>query len=158
MELLVAMFLMLICLAIVNMLFAFGLKSYYQYMDRVEVQENLRIGINRISREVRQASQLLSCDNSGRGRLTFKIIDGSNEDVISYAIKVSGDSEGAYQLIRSINGFGNNPVARYIHTLTVIPDQVGPDTRTVTLILVGEKGNSGEMEVSTTVTLRNYQR
>jgi len=150
--LLVAMFIMLIVLGTANSLFAFGVRTCQLNLDRLEVQENLRIGIDRVSREVRQAAEITSIDNSGRGRLTFKAPDGN---VISYRIGISGDSEAVQQLIRAKNGFGNNPVARYITRIYIEPQNTGSDVRVIHLTIIGEKGDSGTMDVSTTITLRN---
>lgn len=150
--LLVAMFLMVIVLGIANSVFAFGIRTCYLNLNRLEVQENLRIGMDRISREVRQAAEITSIDNSGRGWLTFK---DPHDNVISYRISKSGDTEAAYQLVRSINGSGNNPVARYVTRIDVQSGKAGPDIRTVHLKITGEKGDSGTMDVSTSVTLRN---
>ncbi len=150
--LLVAMFLMVIVLGTANSVFAFCVRTCYWNLNRLEVQENLRVGIDRISREVRQATEITSIDNSGSGRLIFK---DPHDNVISYRISKSGDTEAAYQLIRSINGYGHNPVARYVTGLAVEAVNMGTDTCTVQLKITGEKGDSGTMDVTTTVMLRN---
>ncbi|WP_207708543.1 PilW family protein [Sporotomaculum syntrophicum] len=152
--LLVAMLLMVIVLATANSLFSFCVRACYLNLSRLEVQENLRVGINRVSREVRQAAEITSIDNSGSGRLIF--ID-PHDNVISYRISKSGDNEAAYQLIRSINGYGHNPVARYVTGLAVEIVNIGTDTCTVQLKLTGEKDDSGKMDVSTSVMLKNYK-
>jgi len=150
--LLVAMLLTVIVLGIANSLFAFGVRTCYWNLNRLEVQENLRIGIDRVSREVRQADEITFIDNNGNGRLVFKDLRG---DMISYRISLSGDTEAAHQLIRSKNGSGHNPVARYVTRLYVVPENTGSEVRVVHLKITGEKGDSGTMDVSTTVTLRN---
>ena len=150
--LLVAMSIMVLVLGAANSLFVFGVKTYQLNLDRLEVQENLRIGMDRLSREVRQAAEITSIEHSGLGRLTFKDPDG---ELISYRISKSGDAEAAYQLVRSIKGSGNNPVARYVTKLDVQPANAGAGVRTVHLTITGEKGASGAMDISTSVTLRN---
>ncbi len=150
--LLVAIVLIAIVFGTANLLFAFSVKTCYWNLNRLEVQENLRIGIDRLSREVRQAAEITSIDNYGGGRLTFK---DPHDNVISYRIGISGDTEAAYQLIRSINGYGNNPVARYVTRLYVELENTGTDVRIVHIKITGEKGDSGTMDLSTTVTFRN---
>ncbi|WP_347487634.1 PilW family protein [Desulfoscipio sp. XC116] len=153
--LLTAMFLIILVLSTANSLFVFGIKAYYLNLDRLEVQENLRVGLDRVSRELRQAVRITTIEDHMRGRLTF--ID-LKQDVISYRISKSGDTEAVYQLIRSSDGSGHNSVARYITGINVKPANADQDVRTVHLKLTGEKGGSGIMDVSTTVTLRNWTR
>jgi hypothetical protein len=150
--LLVAMCIMVIVLGTANALFAFGVRTCQLNLNRLEVQENLRIGIDRVSREVRQAVEITSIDNNGSGRFSFK---DPNGNLITYRIGISGDPEAAYQLIRAKNGYGNNPVARYVTRIYVEPQNTGTDVRIIHLTITGEKGDSGTMDVSTTITLRN---
>jgi len=150
--LLVAMLIMVLILGTANSLFVFGIKTYQLTTNKLEVQENLRQAMNRLSREVRQATEITLIDQTGSGRLTFKDPAGN---VINYRIGISGDTEAAHQLIRSSNGYGHNPVARYINGLYVEPENAGAHVRMVQIKLTGQKGNTGIMEVSTAVTLRN---
>ncbi|AGL02045.1 PilW family protein [Desulfoscipio gibsoniae] len=150
--LLVAVSLIVIVLSAANSLFAFTVRTYYLNLNRLEVQENLRIGINRVSREVRQAAEITSINSNEGGRLTFKDV---NDNVISYRISKSSDYEKAHQLIRSINGYGHNPVARYVTRIDVEPFDARGDVRIIHLKLTGEKGATGTLDVGTTVMLRN---
>lgn len=151
METMVALLLLCVMLTALYGFFLPGLASWRQIQDRAEVEENLRIGMNRLSRELRQAENIVSFTPESNGRFTFIRLDG---DKIGYHCSPSGDTERAYQLIRSVNGSGNNPVARYINKLSVEPKDCGPDTSLATITLVGEKGQSGRVTVSTAVMLR----
>jgi prepilin-type N-terminal cleavage/methylation domain-containing protein len=151
-EMVVSLLLILLVITIVKNFFIFGVHIYHQNRDRAEVEENLRLGINRLSRELRHADVVVSYQQDGGGRLSFKNTRG---DTITYRISTSGDVETAKQLTRSIGGHGHNPVARYVKKLQVELAGAGTSTGLVTLTLVGEKDGSGEIEVSTTVRIRN---
>ena len=157
-SLVIAMLLMVILLTTAGTLFSFGVKSYRINMDRIEVQENLRIGLDRMSRELRHSTAVLSIDNSGTGRLNFSAVEPSLpsvNNVITYRIGISGDYESASQLLRAVNGAGNNPIARYVTSLRVEPENNSADNRTYHLTVTGSKGDSGSFSLSTTVTIRN---
>ncbi len=139
-----------ICVSLSGFLISSAI-SWRQNYDRLEVRENLRLGMNQLTRELRQSGQIVSFSNAGGGRLTFITSDG---DTITYYRNTSGDPERAYQLARSINGAGNNPVARYIKKIEVSPENCNTHTRTVHITLVGEKGTSGEIPLTTCVTIR----
>ena len=150
-EMIVALLLMGLVIGITNLFFSYGLNTYYTNRDRVEVAENLRVGMNRLSREMRMAAEFKSFMPADDGRVVF-ILTGTGR-TISYHISTSGDSESAKQLIRAVDGQGNNPVARYVNKVHVVPVNAGAGVFTITL--TGEKGRSGSMEVRTTVRLRN---
>lgn len=150
-EMLVAMSLLSIIIVAVNGYFLTSVISWHNSQDKAEVEENLRIGINYLTRELRQAENIVSFDLLSGGKVKF--ID-ANKKTISYFCSISGDTEHAYQLIRAVNGVGNNPVARYINEISVKPDDCDEHTRLISVTMVGEKGKSGEMNVSTTIMLR----
>ena len=150
-EIITALTLMLVFLATANTLFVSGINAYHQNRDRAEVAENLRVGMNRLSREMRQAVEFGQFTPDNAGRVAFKNAGGST---ISYHISTSGDYESAWQLIRAIDGHGNNPVARYVNRLTVEPPDADEHNRVITVTLAGAKGDSGMMQVITTVRLR----
>lgn len=151
-EIIVALFLIAIVIGTTNIFFVYGINTYCKNRDKAEVAENLRVGINRLSRELRLAAEFNSYTQDSDGRVAFKDIQGKT---ISYHISTSGDYEAAKQLTRAIDGQANNPVARYVNSIQVEPADAGTDTRLVTVTLTGEKGRSGSMDVSTTVRLRN---
>lgn len=149
-----ALLLTLLVLALANAFFVFGFNVMQQQKDRYEVGENLRIGINRLARELRQATAITSYDEVKGGRVSFKNLAG---DTITYSIGKSTDDESAHQLIRSVRGAGNNPVARYIYQLQV--EWTGDDGESgpglATVVLTGAKGQSGDVTVRTAVRLKN---
>ena len=151
-ELMVAMLIFCCLLVWLNGFFLSGIAMWHRNQDRVEVLENLRIGINRVAREIRQAQSFPfeSGTPVPQGKLSFTSIDGIN---ITYYCAVSTDAEHAYQLIRKTGGAAN-PVARYIKELIVDPPDYNEHTRMIDLTLIGEKGKSGDVRVSTRVSLR----
>ncbi len=146
-----ALLLLSIILSAIYGFFLSGLMIWHRVQDKAEVEENLRIGMNRLSRELRQAENIVSFTPVSGGKLTFT---RSNGDKIGYHCSVSGDAERAYQLIRSVNNTGNNPVARYVYKISAEPEDCGPGSRLLTITLAGEKGQSGQLLISTTVMLR----
>ena len=151
-EVVISIFLVVVVIGVTHVLGAHVLNACHINRDRAEVAENLRVGINRLSRELRLADGFVSFTPDNGGRVAFANTMG---DTISYHVGISGDSERASQLIRAISGKGNNPVARYINGIRVDPADAGTDTRVVTVTLAGEKGRSGNVELGTTVRLRN---
>ncbi|HBX22272.1 MAG TPA: prepilin-type cleavage/methylation domain-containing protein [Desulfotomaculum sp.] len=152
-ELLVSLLLIGIVFGTTNTFLAYGLNTYYTNRDRAEVAENLRVGLNRLSREMRMAAEFKSFTEANGGCLAFKSTGTGR--TISYHISTSGDSESAKQLIRAVDGQGNNPVVRYVHKIQVVSALDGAGVEVLTVTLTGEKGRSGSREVSTTVRLRN---
>ncbi|MFA7468207.1 MAG: hypothetical protein WCY82_08075, partial [Desulfotomaculaceae bacterium] len=154
-EIIISLLLIGLVIGTTNIFFVSGLNAYYINRDKAEVGENLRVGINRLSREMRMAVEFKSFTPANGGRLAFKLTRTGG--TISYHISTSADSESAKQLIRAIDGQGNNPVARYVNKVQVVPVNAGAGAGAgvFTVILTGEKGRSGSMEVSTTVRLRN---
>ena len=157
-SLLIAMLLMVVVLIMAQTLFSFALKSYHTSADRIEVQENLRLGLDRLSRELRHSLGDVAINNSGSGKLSFSAVNNTSASVnnlITYRIGFSGDSERAPQLLRSVNGAGNNPIARYVTRLRVEPMSSAPNNHTYRLTITGSKGNSGELSLSTAVTIHD---
>jgi len=155
-EMMVALALLSVVFTAVNSFFLSSVTAWHRSQDKAEVEENLRIGMNRLSRELRQAESIVSYDNTSqpRGRLTFQAERNNALKTISYYCSSSGDPEAAYQLIRAVSGEGNNPVARYVTGISVSPANCGAQTKLLTVTLEGEKGKSGVVRVSTTIMLR----
>ena len=151
-SLLTALLLMSLILTAAGILLSFAIKSYQTNVNSLEVQENLRLGMDRLTRELRQSSGVISFDNSGTGRLNFS---ARSSEVITYRIGLSSDYETASQLLRAVNGAGNNSVARYITNLKVEPLSTGSANRTYYITITGSKGSSGPLSLSTTVMVRN---
>lgn len=151
-ELMVSMVIFCILLVWLNGFFLSGITIWHRNQDKVEVEENLRIGLNRISREVRQAGSFPFANGSTapQGKLTFTNLERIN---VTYYCAISSDVEHASQLIR-LSGGAANPVARYIKELIVDPSNYNEHTRMINITLVGEKGKSGAVRASTRVALR----
>lgn len=150
-EMIVALSLLSIILVLLNTFLLSSLISWHNSRDKAEVEENLRIGINRLTRELRQAKYIVSFETNPKNKLNFRSYDGK---LLSYFCSMSNDSEQASQLIRAVNNSGNNPVARYVNEIMVDPANCNESTKLLHIILAGEKGRSGEVKVKTTIMLR----
>lgn len=114
--------------------------SYIKDKDRIEVQENVRIALKKISFGIRQAAGVKSYSNS---QINLKPAEGSNINGYRYdpAQKEAEVNVGGVYL----------PVASHIQFLHFEYD---PENRVVTIAIKGEKGNSGIVEMSTKVRIR----
>ncbi|WP_165613306.1 PilW family protein [Desulfotruncus arcticus] len=151
-ELMVSMVILGILLVLLNGFFISGLIKWHRVQDKAEVVENLRIGLNRVTREIRQARYFPfeSGSPSQQGKVTFTSLEGIN---VTYYCSVSTDAEHACQLIRKAGGAAN-PVARYVKEIIIDPPDYNEHTRMINITLAGEKGKSGVVRVSTRVSLR----
>jgi len=158
-EMLIALSLLTTVIVVVNNFFLSGLVAWQRNLDKAEVEENLRIAVDRLSRELRRARSIIEYEKNANypgGKLTFQIIENGALQTLSYHCSAAGDAEKAIELKRKKTGFGvAYPLARYITKVDVIPEDCGPQTGLITITLTGEKGHSGEISVSTTVLLRN---
>lgn len=165
-EVMVAITIFAMIAASVALLYGRGYISYSQESQRIEVQENLRTALNRMSREIRQALPLdqipsqtksnlasilgqtptepVSLKNNNE-KIVFVINDNGSEKIISYYY----DSVGK-EIQRSVNGSGNNPVASNITGLKFNYDS---SNYTVGIEVKGKKMNSGEVVLRTKVRL-----
>lgn len=123
--------------------------SWHREEARVDVQENLRIGLDRMSRELRTAVELYEANNDS---IRFKSADGKT--VRYYHRNDVG------QLMREVDG-GHNPVASYVTALNLTyydadhnPVQNPESVRLVRIILTGRKGGGPEVTMSTSVKIR----
>ncbi|WP_027363480.1 PilW family protein [Desulfotruncus alcoholivorax] len=158
-EMLIALALLSTIIVVSNNFFLSGLASWQRNLDKAEVEENLRIAVDRLSRELRRARCIIVYERNElypKGKISFQIIENGALKTISYYCSPAGDNEKAMEIKRRKTGFiMAYPVARYIINLDVKPEDCGPQTALATITLTGEKRRSGEIKVSTTVLLRN---
>ncbi len=115
---------------------------YIKVNNRVEVEENLRIALNRMSRNIREANSFhFVADNPPKIAITPH--DGNN--VHGYRYDASGR-----EIEESVGGT-YLPVASHV---TFLEFKYAQADRTVSIKVRGEKGNSGVIEMSTKVFLR----
>ena len=160
-EMLIALALLAVIIVVANNFFLYGLAAWQRNLEQTEVEENLRIAVDRLSRELRRARCIVVYEKNElypHGKVTFQIIEGGALKTISYYCSPAGDNEKALELKRRKTGYLlAYPVARYINKLEVAPADCGPRTALATITLTGEKGHSGEVSVSTTVLVRNKE-
>jgi prepilin-type N-terminal cleavage/methylation domain-containing protein len=124
--------------------------SWHKDETRVDVQESLRIGLDRMGRELRTAVEFYEANNNS---VKFKSADGKTVRYYQNA-----DKE---QLMREVNNDRPNPVASYVTGLTLVyygtdnnPPQNLESIRRVEITLTGRKGNGPEVKMTTSVRIR----
>lgn len=165
-ETMVALVILSFIVTAVALIYTGGYASYARNTQKIEVQENLRITLNKMSREIREALPLESMEDltktalgtaGGENPPTSPIYVTDNGTKIIFAIeeapgqqKVISFFKSGSNIFRSVDGAGNNPVASDITGLEFNYDGLN----TVTIVVKGEKLNSGEMSVKTKVLAR----
>lgn len=119
-----------------------GFSFYVKVNNKVEVEENLRIALARMSRNIREANSVCSL---AANPPQIEITPAAGNDVYGYRYDVSGR-----EIEESIGGT-YLPIASHI---TFLELRYAQDGRTVSITIKGEKGNSGVVEMSTKVLLR----
>jgi prepilin-type N-terminal cleavage/methylation domain-containing protein len=157
METMVALTIFAIVVTAVLTVYVQGYASYHANNQKIEVQENLRIALNRISRDLRQAKSGLiiykqdgSPANDGTGtKISFLTASGENimygYDPADKEVEVKRYAAGNFQ-----------PVVSNIEGLEF---QFNSDTKLVTIYIKGIKQNSNPpvaCEMSTKVQARAY--
>jgi len=141
------------------LLYANANKSYARNSQRVDVQENLRISLNKMARDLREATGELNVSRKVDG--AWKVVEEGEEGTqISY--RDSEDNLVAYRFDEKDNEVevkrGQNdtfhPIASQIKKLEFSFDE---EERIVTIKIQGEKGMSGTVEMTTRLYLRAYQ-
>ncbi|MDN5346867.1 MAG: hypothetical protein PWP65_431 [Clostridia bacterium] len=131
--------------------------SWRREEARVDVQENLRIGLDRMSRELKTALRLVEAQE---GRLGF-IIEAKDDagNTVQKTVYYYRDSARG-QLMRKVDG-GQNPLASYVTVLRLVyydagdnPTQNLDSIRRVEITLTGRKGNGPEVTMTTSVRIR----
>lgn len=119
-----------------------GLAFYVTVNNKVEVEENLRIALKKMSRNIREADGV--CSVAGNpSKLEITPPDGNN--VYGYRY----DSTGR-EIEESVGG-AYLPLASHV---TFLEFKYAQADRTVSITVRGEKGNSGVVEMSMKVLPR----
>ncbi len=129
-----------------------GYASYAKNNYKIEVQESLRIALNKMTRDIRQAEEVTVCkqdgspspDNKGTG---IKIKKGSGK-IIEYSYDRK-DRE-----VEVTTGGNPQPVVSYIESLEFQCDTEDGKSKVVTIIIKGKKENTNPpvvIELSTKV-------
>ncbi len=141
------------------LLYANANRSYARNSQLVDVQENLRISLNKMARDLREATREVKVYKKVDGNWAI-VEDGEEGTQISYR-----DSENNLVVYR----FDDNdkevevkrgwkdtfhPIASQIKNLEFSFDE---EECIVTIKIQGEKGISGTVEMTTRVYLRAYQ-
>jgi prepilin-type N-terminal cleavage/methylation domain-containing protein len=154
-EVVVAVLIFSLVLGATLALYQQGVRSWHREAARVDVQENLRLGLDRMSRELKAAVRLDEASNNAVG---FETTDGR---LVRYYHMA--DKE---QLMRVVDG-GHNPVASYVAALSLtyydrqgteiappVPEADLNSIRLVRITLTGRKGSEPESTMSTAVRIR----
>lgn len=154
-EVVVAVLIFSLALGAALALYQQGVLSWHREAARVDVQENLRLGLDRMSRELKAAVRL---DEAQSAAVGFEAADGRRVRYYHMADKK--------QLMREVDG-GHNPVASYVTALLLTYyDQAGQELdppvaeeklssiRLVRITLTGQKGDEPAITMSTAVRIR----
>ncbi|MCL6449092.1 MAG: prepilin-type N-terminal cleavage/methylation domain-containing protein [Armatimonadetes bacterium] len=157
-ELVVAVSLFTLVIGAALSLYQQGVLAWQRGEKGVDVQENLRLGLDRMSRELRTATALQAANGN---LITFKTAYDNNKTVSYYYDAAKG------QLMRKVNG-GSNPLASCVTGLTFKyynqysnelpapvsdPDEIGKITL-VRITLEGKKGDLKPLKLTTSVRIR----
>ena len=154
-ETIIALTIFLLVVTSVMVVYTNGYSSYILNNQRIEVQENLRIALNRMSRDIRQASEYitiyeqdenLSTDGSGP-KIKFKNASG-------VVVEYSYDPSGKEVEVRKGTGGSPLPLASHIVGLEFQYDQ---GKKIVTILIQGQKASTNPpvvYELSTRVRAR----
>ncbi|HAA90664.1 MAG TPA: hypothetical protein DCE07_08895 [Peptococcaceae bacterium] len=143
-EVIVAMTILAFVVTIVSLLYVSGYRNYGREEQRIEVQENLRIAVKKMSQKIRQADP------------ESITIDPDNADSITFFVPSEGESGYRFddadgEIEECIGDDQWLPIASYITYLRFEYDEV---EKTVTITVRGKKGESGPVELSTKIYLR----
>lgn len=144
-EAVVALTIVAIAITAASLLYVSGYEQYARENDRIEVQENLRIAMARMAAKIRQADPgSVSIGDSGQ-RIEFTLSfsgksAGYRLDLAEKEIEEKTEGSGGYTWL---------PCASHITGLNF-----SRSGNSITVTVEGEKGQSGEVRLSTEVSLR----
>lgn len=144
-EAVVAMTIFSFVAVLVAALYLHGYRSYSRESERIEVQENLRIAMARMTAKIRQADpDSMTISDSGRH---IEFILSSSGKRAGYRLDALGNE--IEEKIESSGGYTWLPVAGQITDLVFTREG-----NNITVTLVGGNGKSGKVRLSTKVNLR----
>ena len=156
-ETIFAMLLTTVAIVIILMIYTNGYSSYIKQTDKIDVQENMRIALNRMVRDIRQASTIPTITSTNlltpaaKDKITFIKWEYNPGDVlVQKEICYYHDSVDR-EIQKSVDGFGHNPLASNIKSVTF---DYSSSEKSVTITIVGDRGKSGDISLSTKVNLR----
>lgn len=143
-EAVVALTIMAIAITAVSLLYVSGYRQYARENDRIEVQENLRLAAARMAGKIRQADPgSISITDSGR-QIGFTLSFSAEK----FRYQFDAQDKEVEEVKEGPSGY-TQPVASYITGLNFSRSGNG-----VTIVVEGKKGHSGEVRLSTEVSLR----
>jgi len=156
-ETIFAMLLTTVAIVIILMIYTNGYSSYIKQTDKIDVQENMRIAMNRMVRDIRQASEIPTITNSdnsplgAKDKITFvKWEYNSDGDLVQKEICYYYDSIDR-EIQKDVKDLGHNPLASNIKSVLF---DYSSSEKSVTITIVGNRGKSGDITLSTKVNLR----
>lgn len=153
-ESIIAMSLTSLAVIIILLVYTNNYSSFIKETEKIEVQENLRVAMNRMTDEIKLSTiSPVITDSANPGvstdtgdRIYFKLTyNGANT-----AFRYYFDSTNR-EIQRYVAGEGNSPVASHIDKLFFEFDS---GENSVTISITGSKGKSGVVELTSKVNLR----
>ncbi|KUK32247.1 MAG: hypothetical protein XD63_0489 [Thermoanaerobacterales bacterium 50_218] len=149
-EAIMALTIFAIVISAVALIYVTGYRSYYREQQQIEVQESLRIALDKMSRNIRQAVSVTVCGENGE-----ELEDQTDGPWLEFSLSETESSgyrfDEEQQEIEEKVGGEWQPVASNVTDLNFRYDS---ESNTVAITVRGEKGNSGVIELSTKVHLR----
>jgi len=157
-ELLIAAFAGLICLAVISAVYIGGIKTYDLHKERAEAINKLWLNMDKIQREVRSGRYFIDPTSyeatygitASGNPLTFKSND--MEDIAFYT------PEGSSDLYKKVSSNTAEVFAPNITISTSVP--VNPSSRSTTIILTTNwpyRDTTREESISSQISLRNWR-
>lgn len=151
-EAIVALTIFAIVISAVVLLYVAGYCSYAKEQQVIEVQESLRIALDEMSRNIRQAVSVTVCNENGEE------LEDQTEGGSWLEFALSDTETGGYRFDEDQQEIeekvGDNHWQPVASNITDLEFRYDPETRTVVITVRGEKGSSGVIELSTKVHLR----
>ena len=158
-ETIFAMLLTTVAIVIILMIYTNGYSSYIKQTDKIDAQENLRIALNRMVVDIRQASTVPTITSTNlltpgaKDQITFEKLEYNDSNVlVTNTICYHYDSFDR-EIEKDVNGLGHNPLASNIKSVSF---DYSSSEKSVTITIVGNRGKSGDITLSTKVNLRLF--
>lgn len=149
-ETIFAMLLTTVAIVIILLIYTNGYSSYFKQTDKIDVQESMRIALNRMVRDIRQASTIPLIP-AAKDKITFIKWEYNSDNVlVQKNICYYYDSVDR-EIQKSVDGAGHNPLASNIKSVSF---DYSSSEKSVTITIVGNRGKSGDITLSTKVNLR----
>jgi type II secretory pathway pseudopilin PulG len=155
-EIVIALTLFIIILGGVSAILFSGLDSWTHGEEQIDVVQNMRIGLDKMVREIREAVDITSSGDTYI-QFTVPIVDDNSLDFTGSVKSMGYQYDSADQeLERKVVGSTPQPVASRIKNITF--SYSGTPTKIVNITMVGVSKDGQEITMESKVLLRSVSR